>query len=120
MPLYVATRRYMLKPGQDTTSGAQRVGSLRDKGTRAPYVDLDVAAQTRNSGEASSSGPASKLRDSLEFREERMRLIPLGGLQQASDVAGVVGFSVSDSSDYVNGTIRYHGGCIVGAGSAPK
>ena len=64
---------------------------------------------------------ARELRDFPEFREEFMSLIPLGKIQQASDVADVVGFLVSDASNYVTGTtITCDGGCVVGAASAPK
>ena len=50
-----------------------------------------------------------------------MRLIPLGRIQTAEDVAEVVGFLVSSASDYVTGTtITADGGCVVGAGSASK
>lgn len=46
----------------------------------------------------------------------RMVLIPTGKTRQAFDVAGVVGFSGSDASNYVTGTtITCDGGCVVGA-----
>ena len=41
---------------------------------------------------------ARELRDFPEFREEFMSLIPLGKIQQAEDVADVVGFLVSDAA----------------------
>ena len=64
---------------------------------------------------------ARELRDFPEFREEFMSLIPLGRIQQAEDVAEVVGFLVSDASNYLTGTtITCDGGCVVGAASAPK
>ena len=64
---------------------------------------------------------ARELRDFPEFREEFMSLIPLGKIQQAEDVADVVGFLVSDASNYLTGTtITCDGGCVVGAASAPK
>ena len=64
---------------------------------------------------------ARELRDFPEFREEFMSLIPLGKIQQARDVAEVVGFLVSDASNYLTGsTITCDGGCVVGAASAPK
>ncbi len=64
---------------------------------------------------------ARELRDFPEFREEFMSLIPLGRIQQAEDVADVVGFLVSDASNYLTGTtITCDGGCVVGAASAPK
>ncbi len=64
---------------------------------------------------------ARELRDFPEMREEFMNLIPLGKIQQARDVADVVGFLVSDASNYVTGTtITCDGGCVVGAASAPK
>lgn len=64
---------------------------------------------------------ARELRDFPEFRKEFMSLIPLGKIQQAEDVADVVGFLVSDASNYVTGTtITCDGGCVVGAASAPK
>lgn len=64
---------------------------------------------------------ARELRDFPEFREEFMSLIPLGKIQQAEDVADVVGFLVSSASDYMTGTtITCDGGCMVGAASAPK
>ncbi len=63
---------------------------------------------------------ARELRDFPEFREEFMSLIPLGRIQQAEDVADVVGFLVSDASNYLTGTtITCDGGCMVGAASAP-
>ncbi len=64
---------------------------------------------------------ARELKDFPEFREEFMSLIPLGRIQQAEDVADVVGFLVSEASDYLTGTtITCDGGCVVGAASAPK
>ncbi len=64
---------------------------------------------------------ARELRDFPEFREEFLSLIPLGRIQQAEDVADVVGFLVSDASNYLTGTtITCDGGCMVGAASAPK
>lgn len=64
---------------------------------------------------------ARELRDFPEFREEFMSLIPLGRIQQAEDVAEVVGFLVSDASNYLTGTtITCDGGCVVGSASAPK
>ena len=64
---------------------------------------------------------ARELRDFPEFREEFMSLIPLGKIQQAEDVADVVGFLVSDASNYLTGTtITCDGGCVVGAASTPK
>ncbi len=64
---------------------------------------------------------ARELKDFPEFREEFMSLIPLGKIQQAEDVADVVGFLVSDASNYLTGTtITCDGGCVVGAASAPK
>lgn len=64
---------------------------------------------------------ARELRDFPEFREEFMSLIPLGRIQQAEDVADVVGFLVSDASNYLTGTtITCDGGCVVGSASAPK
>ena len=64
---------------------------------------------------------ARELRDFPEFREEFMSLIPLGKIQQAEDVADVVGFLVSDASNYVTGTtITCDGGCVDGAASAPQ
>ena len=64
---------------------------------------------------------ARELRDFPEFREEFMSLIPLGKIQQAEDVADVVGFLVSDASNYLTGTtITCDGGCVVGSASAPK
>lgn len=64
---------------------------------------------------------ARELNDFPEFREEFMSLIPLGKIQQAEDVADVVGFLVSDASNYLTGTtITCDGGCVVGAASAPK
>ena len=64
---------------------------------------------------------ARELRDFPEFREEFMGLIPLGRIQQAEDVADVVGFLISDASNYLTGTtITCDGGCIVGSASAPK
>ncbi len=64
---------------------------------------------------------ARELSDFPEFREEFMSLIPLGKIQQASDVADVVGFLVSDAANYLTGTtITCDGGCVVGAASAPK
>lgn len=50
-----------------------------------------------------------------------MVLIPTGKIRQAFDVAGVVGFSGSDTSNYVTGTtITCDGGSVVGAAAAPK
>ena len=64
---------------------------------------------------------ARELRDFPEFREEFMSLIPLGRIQQAEDVADVVGFLVSDASNYLTGTtITCDGGCVVGSASASK
>jgi NAD(P)-dependent dehydrogenase (short-subunit alcohol dehydrogenase family) len=64
---------------------------------------------------------ARELRDFPAFREEFMKLIPLGRIQTAEDVAEVVGFLVSSASDYLTGTcIMADGGCMVGAGSASK
>lgn len=64
---------------------------------------------------------ARELRDFPEFREEFMSLIPLGRIQQAEDVAEVVGFLVSDAANYLTGTtITCDGGCVVGSASAPK
>ena len=64
---------------------------------------------------------ARELRDFPEFREEFMSLIPLGRIQQAEDVADVVGFLVSEASDYLTGTtITCDGGCVVGSASASK
>ena len=64
---------------------------------------------------------ARELKDFPEFREEFMSLIPLGKIQQAEDVADVVGFLISDASNYLTGTtITCDGGCVVGAASAPK
>ena len=64
---------------------------------------------------------ARELRDFPEFRKEFMSLIPLGKIQQAEDVADVVGFLVSDASNYLTGTtITCDGGCVVGSASAPK
>lgn len=64
---------------------------------------------------------ARELRDFPEFREEFMSLIPLGRIQQAEDVADVVGFLVSDASNYLTGTtITSDGGCVVGSASASK
>lgn len=64
---------------------------------------------------------ARELRDFPEFREEFMNLIPLGRIQQAEDVADVVGFLVSDASNYLTGTtITCDGGCVVGSASASK
>jgi len=64
---------------------------------------------------------ARELRDFPEFREEFMKLIPLGEIQQASDVADVVGFLVSDAANYLTGTtITCDGGCMVGAASASQ
>ncbi len=64
---------------------------------------------------------ARELRDYPEMREEFMNLIPLGKIQHAEDVADVVGFLISDASNYLTGTtITCDGGCVVGAASAPK
>lgn len=64
---------------------------------------------------------ARELRDFPEFREEFMSLIPLGRIQQAEDVADVVGFLVSEASDYLTGTtITCDGGCVVGSAPASK
>ena len=64
---------------------------------------------------------ARELRDFPEFREEFMSLIPLGRIQQAEDVADVVGFLVSDASNYLTGTtITCDGGCVVGSASASQ
>lgn len=64
---------------------------------------------------------ARELRDFPEFREEFMSLIPLGRIQQAEDVADVVGFLVSAASNYLTGTtITCDGGCVVGSASASK
>lgn len=64
---------------------------------------------------------ARELRDFPEFREEFMSLIPLGRIQQAEDVADVVGFLVSEASNYLTGTtITCDGGCVVGSASASK
>ena len=46
---------------------------------------------------------------------------PLGKIQQAEDVADVVGFLISDAANYITGTtITCDGGCVVGSASAPK
>ena len=64
---------------------------------------------------------ARELEDYPEFREEFMSLIPLGKIQQAEDVADVVGFLISDAANYITGTtITCDGGCVVGSASAPK
>ena len=64
---------------------------------------------------------ARELEDYPEFREEFMSRIPLGKIQQAEDVADVVGFLISDAANYITGTtITCDGGCVVGSASAPK
>jgi len=84
----------------------------------APHgITVNVVAP----GIVSAGLTAQELREHPEFREEFERLIPLGRMQTAGDVADVVGFLLSDESNYLTGaSIVCDGGCVVGAASAPK
>jgi NAD(P)-dependent dehydrogenase (short-subunit alcohol dehydrogenase family) len=61
---------------------------------------------------------AQEMREDPALREEFNRIIPLGRLQEADDVAAVIGFLASPAASYLTGTsVLCDGGCTVGAAS---